>query len=136
LEKPVQHFPNNVEAFLSSMNEKQRDQLTNELKHDREMPIKALENLTAELKRLREMGWALTGHIQDFSETARERHRAFLRTGKSAPDIQTPESSTTKAKQPIKNKRFTDEAAIDFLMNKNLLIEPVPKPLNKQMEIL
>jgi hypothetical protein len=89
--KPVQHSPQ-VEEFLSGLSEEKRNLIQNEDDNLRKLPVNALENLIVELKRLREMAWHLTAHIQDYAATPeyRERRRNFMRTGEPVPDAQAP----------------------------------------------
>jgi hypothetical protein len=77
--KPVQHSPE-VEKFLNGLSEEKRNLLQSESDRVSQLPISSLENLIAELKRLREIAWCLTAHIQDYAETPeyRERRRAFF----------------------------------------------------------
>jgi hypothetical protein len=86
-----------VEKFLGGLSEEQKNLIRNEIESMSE--ITALENLIAELKRLCEMAWCFTGHIQDYAATPeyRERHRNFLRMGDTAPDTQSPEQKAVPA---------------------------------------
>jgi hypothetical protein len=81
-----------VEKFLGGLSEEQKNLIRNETENMSE--ITPLENLITELKRLCEMAWCFTAHIQDYATTPeyRERRRNFLRTGEPAPDTQAPEA--------------------------------------------
>jgi hypothetical protein len=103
--KPIPHSPEG-EEFLSNLGEEKRRLMEEENERLRKMPIHALDNRIVELKRLREMAWNATAHIQDFAEIPeyRERHLAFSHTGNPALDTQTPERNAAAAstKKPIK----------------------------------
>jgi hypothetical protein len=92
-----------VEKFISGLSEEKRNLIQSENDKLSQLPISALENLIVELKRLREMAWCFTAHIQDWATTpeCRERRMTFLLTGEipkePVPDTQAPEQKAVPA---------------------------------------
>jgi hypothetical protein len=126
--KPVQHSPG-VEEFLSGLSEEQKNLIRNE--NESMSEITALENLITELKRLHEMAWYFTAHIQDYAATPeyRERRQNILLTGEPAPDTQALERKAAGVpKDPTK-------ATLIWLRKKQwikseLVEEKQPVPIN------
>jgi hypothetical protein len=100
--KPVQQSPE-VEKFISDLNEEKRNLIQSENDRLSQLPISDLENLITELKRLREMAWYLTGHIQDYVKTPdyRERRIDFLTTVEKLPEP-VPKEAESQTKPPLK----------------------------------
>jgi hypothetical protein len=120
LQTPVRYSPE-VEEFMSNMSEEQRNLLRSANDTVRRLPIAALENLIEELKRLREMAWCLTAHIQDYAETSEycERRRAFLLTGETPPE---PVADTQTLEQKEADC-LTDEECIKKLVDTGFIAQ-------------
>ena len=113
LRTPIQ-YSSETEEYFDKMSEEQKSLILSENEKLRQLPISNIENIIAELKRLREMAMYLTAHIQDYAITPeyRERRMVFITTGE-APKKPVPETQIPPVIQDILKEGLLDNSLVN-----------------------